>query len=138
MLAVVEAAATDQPLDIGCVDTALARRCFTLYTAHWTWWSEAASRCVEKNGSRLAAVDQADVERKLSGALMTLNGQSQDDSGRYMAWTAGRELYRQREWNWINGHSLQRQSTMNDNLLLKLILNETVLLLLYVLKLYDD
>jgi len=103
----VEAAPATNHVDMGCVQTQFSRRCFTLHKIEKSW-AQAAAQCGEMIDSRLAVIDKPDIEQKLSSALMLLEDDSSDDSG-YMAWTAGREMKQQLEWNWLNGHSFHGQ-----------------------------
>ena len=106
-LLVTESSAVDELLQVGCVQTALNRRCFSLYKSAVTW-TDATAGCSAMNDSRLAVIDRPDIEQTLKTALMPLEHESSDDRG-YMAWTAGRELDHQLQWTWLDGRPLQGQ-----------------------------
>jgi len=53
-------------------------------------------------------VDRPDIAERLEAALLSLEYDGDSDTG-YMAWTAGREVDDQLDWNWLEGRSFQGQ-----------------------------
>jgi len=91
-----------EEVDVGCVNSSLVRRCFTLYRDDWSW-QDAASLCRETYDSKLAVVDTPGISQMLSTALTPL----EYPESMYKAWIAGQKLHQQLELNWINGQAFQ-------------------------------
>jgi len=49
----------------------------------------------------------------LGAALLSLEYDGDSDTG-FMAWTAGRELDQQLDWNWLDARSFQGQCRLRD------------------------